>query len=369
MYSRRVYKCRSPIIVPLRYNIEIVGSVYIGWVIIVANKAKQKLKLLYIYQILQEESDSEHGIDAPHIVSKLAEKGISAERKSIYSDIGVLREFGLTIGEVSSGQRGYYLKRSGLDISELMLLIDTVQSCKFLDKKTADRLTRHIKELASANERDELKGRVHVDGRIKSQSESVFHNVDMLHKAMGVRAKDRKKISFQYQRFDNHLEKQVIHDGTEYVLTPVQVVLAEGFYYLIAWSDEHEDFRHFRIDRMRLLQESKEPVTRDSRIATFKYEDYALKMFGMFGGKEKSVRLRAQADAIDIIADRFGWDDAIKTRTKALGDGSMELSIPVVISPQFFGWIAGLNGKVTIVGPKGVLEEYRSWLKGLASEV
>ena len=330
-----------------------------------ANK-KQKLKLLYIYKMLQEESDAEHGLDAPRIIEKLEEEGISAERKGIYRDLDTLRQFGLTINRTRKGQRGSYLERDGLDLAELTMLVDAVQSSRFLSKQTADRLVKHVRNLANIYDRESLKGRVHVDGRVKNQSDSVFHNVDRLHEIMNTPAKSRKKVCFQYQRFNNKLEKQAAHDGAEYVVTPVHVVFTDGFYYLIAWSDEHNDFRHYRIDRMRLIQESSESVTRNSEIAAYKYEDHAIGMFGMFAGKEKTVKLRAEAEDIDILADRFGWDEAVKARSKANKDGSITMSVMVAPSPQFYGWVAGMDGKVTIEGSKAVLDDYNAWLKKLA---
>lgn len=330
-----------------------------------AANSKQKLKLLYVYKILEQETDATHGLDAPGIIERLAEYGISAERKGIYRDISVLREFGLQIGTVQHEQTGWYLERTEMTLAELNLLIDAVQSCKFLTNQTSNRLVKRIRNLASIYEQEALSGRVHVDARVKSQSDSVFHNVDTLHAAMGRPRKDRRKISFLYQKYDNHMEKQDQHDGTLYVQTPVQVVFANGFYYLVAWSDEHNDMRHYRIDRMRLIQETTEPATHNEQIATYTYQDSDYQMFSMFDGKEQTVRLRVAEGKMDIIADMFGTD----VRVKPLANDCAEVSVRVCVSPQFFGWIAGMDNYVTIAGPKAVATEYRSWLTKLAKQV
>ena len=322
-----------------------------------AAQSKQKLKLLYLYKMLDEETDKDHGLSMAQILERLEEQGITAERKGIYRDLDVLREFGCTITTLQRMPVQYTLEKSGLDLGELTLLVDAAQSSKFLSLQTSNRLVGKLANLASTYERDALKGRIHVDGRIKSQNDSVFHSINCIHEAM----RKKRKISFLYFKYDNHMEPQVQHDGKPYVLTPVQVVFVDGFYYLVTWSDTHESFVRFRIDRMRLVQIEKEKATRNSVIANYDLEDFAYQAFGMFDGKVVRAKLLVHADAMDIIVDRFGTDLFVKP----LKDGSAEVSVSVRKSAQFFGWIAGMNGAITIAGPKGLVEEYRAWLQDL----
>lgn len=325
----------------------------------VAN-SKQKLKLLYLYKMLDEQTDSEHGLSMSKIIEGLAQVGVSAERKGIYRDLDVLREFGCTINTIQRMPVEYTMEATGLDLSELTLLVDAVQSSRFLTQQTCDRLAKKLASLASTHERDQLKGRVHVDGRIKSQSDSVFYNVNTIHAAMRL----KRKIIFLYYKYDTHFEPQVQHSGKPYVHTPVQVVFADGFYYLVTWSDTHEDFVRFRVDRMRLVQVSDESATRNQRIANYAFEDFAFQSFGMYDGELVRAKLKVEPDAMDIIADRFGTD----VRVKTLKSGAAEVAVMVRKSAQFFGWVAGMNGAVTISGPKPLLKEYRSWLKKLAKK-
>lgn len=326
-----------------------------------AANSKQKLKLLYLHKILSEETDATHGLSMAQILEKLEEEGISAERKGIYRDLGILREFGCTINTIQRMPVEYTLEKGGLDLEELSLLVDAVQSSKFLTQQTSNRLVKKLSALASMHERKALEGRVHVDGRIKSQSDSVFYNVDTIHEAM--RAK--RKVEFLYYKYDVHMQRAIQHDGAPYVLTPVQVVFADGFYYLITWSDKHSDFVRFRVDRMRLVQVSKEKATRNERIANYDLEDFAYQAFGMFDGKVVKAKLLVAPDTMDIVADRFGTD----VHTKVLADGSAEVAVTVRKSAQFFGWVAGMDGAVNICGPKTLVDEYRTWLKGLAKHV
>lgn len=326
-----------------------------------AANGKQKLKLLHLYRMLDEQTDAEHGLSMAQILQNLEELGISAERKGIYNDLNVLREFGCTINTIQRMPVEYTMEKTGLDLAELTLLVDAVQSSRFLTQRTAQRLVKKLSALASVHERKALAGRVHVDGRVKSQSDSVFYNVNTIHEAMRL----KRKVSFLYYKYDASMKPQVQHGGKPYVQTPVHVVYANGRYYLISWSDNHEDFVRFRIDRMRLLQVSNEKATRNQEIANYAFEDFAYQAFGMFDGEPVRARLAVAPDAMDIVADRFGTDLAVKS----CEDGSAEVSVTVRKSAQFFGWVAGMNGVVTVAGPKSLVDEYRAWLQDLVARV
>ena len=323
-----------------------------------AANGNQKLKLLYLRKMLAEETDSEHGLTMAEIITRLEEVGISAERKGIYRDIKVLREFGYKVETIPGAPVQYMIARSGMSLAELTLLIDAVQSCRFLTQRTSTRLANQVRELASPREREQLAKRVHVDGRVKRQNESVFHNVDTIHDAMRL----KRKVSFLYYKYDVHLEPVPQYDSKLYVHTPVHVVFAEGFYYLITWSDNQETFVRFRVDRMRLVQVSDEKATRNEKIANYAYEEQKYQSFGMFDGDPIVAHLRVLPDAMDVVVDRFGTE----ILPNVLPDGSAELAVSVRKSPQFFGWVAGMDGHVTICGPDKLVDEYRDWLRGLA---
>ena len=323
-----------------------------------AANGKQKLKLLYLLKMLEEETDSEHGLSMPAILERLAEEGIDAERKGIYRDIKVLRDFGYEIVTIPCKPVEYALIRPGMGLPELTLLIDAVQSSKFLTQRTSSHLVKSVRELASVRERSQLDKRVHVDGRIKSQNDSVFHNVDTIHNAM----QQKRKLRFYYYKYDNSMKRQMQHNEEPYIHTPVKVVFTNELYYLITWSDKHEDFVSFRIDRMRAVCLTDEKSTSNAQIANFDYEDFAYQSFGMFDGEQMRATLRVAPGAMDIIADRFGTDVPIKQ----LKDGSADVNVTIRKSAQFFGWVAGLDGAVSLAGPRKLVQEYRAWLKDLS---
>ena len=325
-----------------------------------AANSKQKLKLLYLYKMLEEQTDATHGLSMAQILQNLEEVGVSAERKGIYRDLKVLGEFGCQIDTLQRMPVEYTMRNSGLTLAELTMLIDAAQSSRFLTRKTADTLAKKLGALASVHEREALKRRVHVDGRVKSQHDSVFYNVDTIHEAM----RQKKQVVFMYSKYDANLNPVMQHGGEPYECTAVQVAFSDGFYYLIAWSDAHQDFVRFRVDRMRLLQIGVKPATRNESIANYDLEDFAYQAFGMYDGKPTRVKLLVAPGAMDVVVDRFGTD----VHTKALKDGSAEVSVTVRKSGQFFGWVAGMNKAITIAGPKSLVEEYRSWLQSLLDE-
>lgn len=325
-----------------------------------ANMGNQKLKLLTLLRILEQSTDSEQGLSMPQIIERLEEEGIPAERKSIYRDINVLREAGFNVVKLPKRPVEYALLRSDLVLSDVMMLIDVVQSSRFLTDRKSNQLVRSLKELASERERKLLDKRVHVQGRIKNQTESVFRNVDIIHEAL----QQKRKVEFLYFSYGTNLKRTPRREGRRYVLTPVRVAYVDGNYYLAAYSDKYEDISTYRIDRMELLQLSDEPATRCAAIANYAFDDFEHQSFGMFDGDPEVVTLRVSDRFMDVIVDRFGRDvELIKS-----GSDFAEVRVKVRKSPQFFGWLAGLNGGVSIKTPKRLNTEYKDWLKSLLGE-
>lgn len=211
-----------------------------------AKQKNQKLKIPYIAQMLMQETDDEHGLTMAQIVERLAEKGISAERKSIYGDLDALREFGLDIITRQGATTEYAIGQRRFEFPELLLLVDAVQSSRFLTEKKSAVLVSRIKELASRYQGEQLSKRMHVEGRIKMQNESIYYNVDAIQKAIRLKC----KIGFQYFDYDAEARRQLRHEGRMYVETPVCLVYSAEYYYLIAFNDEHDDFVRYRVDRM-----------------------------------------------------------------------------------------------------------------------
>lgn len=325
-----------------------------------ANNSKSKLKLLYLKRILEEETDEEHGLTMAQLIDRLHTYEIPAERKGVYRDIETLRDFGIEIRTYQRNPVQYAIIRRDFTLSELMLLVDAVESCKFLTQKQSQSLITNLKLLVSDHERALLNRRIHVPGRITSKKDGVFERIDILHDAM----RQHKKVEFMYYKFGLKGEREATHDGQTHEMTPVGITYWDGFYYLTAWNDEYKSLTEFRIDRMERLRVSQNAATRNDEITHHTFEGDEYESFGRFGGEPVTATLLVNGGKVEIIMDRFGAAAEMyqynENTTKAL--------VKIRKSEQFFGWIAGLGGTVRIHGPKSLRDEYGEYLRSLIEE-
>ena len=319
----------------------------------------QKLKLLHLAEIFQRETDDEHGLTGPELISKLAERGVDVERKTLYRDIDCLREFGYDIQKYQRSKPEWGLATRDFQDGELLLLADAVQSSKFLSERKSATLVKSLGKLASKHLADDLRRRVHVEGRIKTQNESVFYNIDAIQRAMTA----KRKISFLYFKHDETKSRVLQHDGGKYVETPVQLVYMDDCYYVIVWNDKHEGFANYRVDRMLGIEVSGEEATKNDQIATFDVGRYQQRVFNMFNGDAVAVTLKVKASAMSSVLDRFGKDLLV---TKA-SDGVAIACVTVMESPTFYGWLTQFGDEVTLVSPESSRRKYMEYLRKLLS--
>ena len=311
----------------------------------------QKLKLLYIMQMLKENTDENHAMSANDIISALAKQGISAERKSIYDDIERLKLFGCDILSRRSEPKGYYLASRDFEIAELKLLVDAVQSSKFITEKKSNQLIHKIEQLASHHEAQTLQRQVVVSNRIKTMNESIFYNIDKLHSAIS----SDVKITFKYCSWTLAKKLEPKKDGANYTVSPYILVWDDENYYLIAFDHDAGEIRHYRVDKMDSLVQTDLPREGkqlfDDR---FDAAAYSRKVFGMFSGEEKTVKLKCLNRFIGVMLDRFGSS----LRLFPADNEHFYLDVDVVVSPQFFSWVFSLEGDVRIVNPPEVCEAF-----------
>ena len=320
-------------------------------------KANQKLKMLHLVRILERETDDEHGLTGPQIIQMLAERGVEVERKTLYDDLECLRSFGYDIQKYQRAKVEYGLASRDFQEGELMLLADAVQSSKFLTAEKADALVEAIAKLGSRHMAEGLAKRIHVEGRIGTQNESVFYNVDAIQRAMD----ERRKIRFRYFKHDEAKRRVEQHGGLPYLATPVQLMYMNDFYYLIVWNDNHGTFVNYRVDRMREIEVTNEEATRNERIATFDAAKYQQRVFGMFGGEAVPVTLLVRASAMSSVIDRFGVD----VRVAPAGEGLARVSAVVLEAPTFYGWLAQFGNDVVIESPQHLRDSYAAHLKNV----
>ena len=318
--------------------------------------AGQKLKLYYLSQIMIKKTDDEHALSMPEIIDQLSAYGVSADRKSIYDDFDALRDLGLDIiGEKSGKSYLYHVGSKQFEIAELMLLVDAIQSSKFITAKKSNDLIKKLTDLASEYEARQLKRQVVVQGRIKTMNESIYYVVDDIHRAIT----ENRNIRFEYLQWNLNKEMVPRKEGF-YDVSPWALTWDDENYYLIAYDDSAGKIKHYRVDKMRKIQITDVKRSGKEVFEALDMGAYARVNFGMFGGAETSVQLEFRNDFVGIMIDRFGKDIPIRPADK---EGWSRTHADVVVSGQFFGWIFALGGMVKITGPQEVTERFKEQLK------
>ena len=310
--------------------------------------SNQKLKLVYLSRILAERTDRYHGLTLSEISAALREYGISAERKSLYDDLEMLRLSGMDIRAVRDTHVRYYLMTRTFELAELRLLSDAVQSSKFLTEKKSRELIRKIEGLGSRYEAAELHRQDDFSGGIKTENEEIYGNITALHTAIS----ENRKIACKYFEWNEHKQRLLRKNGDEYFLSPWALCRDDEFYYLIAYDSEAQKIKHFRVDKMlriRLLDERREG---DGLISPEDLSRYSSCAFGMYGEEQINVRILADNALAGMVFDRFGTDVTILNH----GD-QFEFCTKVLLGTTFYSWVLGFGDRMRILSPESVAKE------------
>ncbi len=314
-----------------------------------SKSSNQKLKLIYLMKILLERTDETHSITMQEIIDALSAYGVSAERKSIYNDIENLKLYGLdVIGMQENRTYHYHIGNRQFELAELKLLVDSVQSAKFITAKKSNELIKKIEGLASKYEASQLQRQVFVSGRVKTMNESIYYNVDSIHTAIA----ENSRITFQYFQWNVDKKMELRHDGALYEVSPWSLSWDDENYYLIAYDSIDGIIKHFRVDKMLYIKITGAGREGKQAFKSFDMAAYSRKMFGMYGGKEERVRIECDNSFAGVIIDRFGKDVSMVR----LDDKRFVVNVEVAVSRQFLAWIIGLGEGVTLAGPEYVVE-------------
>lgn len=321
----------------------------------------QGARILSLLRILYQMTDDEHGLSMRQLIGELKQSGIVVERKTVYADICLLKEYGFDIVTENNGRdRLYHIAHRHFELPELKLLVDVVQASRFITRKKSERLIRKLEMLASRYEAGQLDRQVYVSGRIKAENESIYYNVDRIHSAI---EKD-VRIHFQYFQWTVEKEKQLRHHGRVYQVSPWALTWDNECYYLVGYDEELEEIRHYRVDKMLHIDLTDIPRKGKKQFEDFDLAEYTQRCFGMFGGEERTVVLRVKNEFAGVIYDRFGTELEINR----VGDDCFEVGVEVAVSDQFFGWIISLGDKVKIVGPEEAVVRMREIGEQIRSE-
>ena len=311
-----------------------------------------KKRLLMLIKLLQDHTDEDHPVSTRDIMAYYKENGMSSDRKTLDADIKLLQEQGFDLIKIKSSPNKYYIASREFELPELKLLIDAVQSSRFITEKKSRELSKKLAGLASAEQAKELDRHTGVNGRAKSTNEQQLYTVDTITKAIN----EKKKIRYQYQEYDGKKRKILRNDGEVYVLSPYMLYWNEDFYYVVGYSDKRECITAFRVDRIVNIEITDAKAVKKPK--GFKVSDYSSSIFGMYSGPEAEVELECRNDLMKYIIDRFGE----KIKVRPTENGTFLTTVTVELSPVFYGWVFQFGGVIKIKGPKNAVGQYGEML-------
>jgi predicted DNA-binding transcriptional regulator YafY len=321
----------------------------------------QKLKIFHILDYLERNSHEKKPVRTAELIAMLdRDHNISCDRKTVYSDIAALQDYGVDIVSLPGKNGGYYIASRNFELPELKLLVDSVQSAKFITDRKSKALIKKLESLVSKYQATKLQRQVSITGRIKTMNESIYYNVDKLHDAI---SRDRR-IRFQYYRWNVKKEMELRKNGGWYEVSPWGLMWDDENYYLIGFDAEESKIKHYRVDKMLKIS-----LTRDRRLGRAEFQAFDLprytrSLFGMYGGEEVRVTMEAHNDMVGVLIDRFGKDIPIMP----VDDDHFRTSVNVAVSNQFLGWIFSLGSAVQITGPESVVQRMREEAKRLTEQ-
>lgn len=316
----------------------------------------QKLKLLYLAKIFLEKTDENHALTLNEITAHLNTYEVNADRKTLYLDFEELKHYGLDIVSEQCGRTVVYrLASRDFELAELKLLVDSVQSAKFITEKKSNALIKKLESLVSEYEAKELHRQVITAGRVKTMNESILINVDSIHSAIN----QNKQISFQYFQWTPEKKRELRHDGQRYMISPWHLVWDAENYYMIGYDSNSEIIKHFRVDKMLQISLIDEKREGQKKMKELNIAAYSRSLFGMLGGTSTGVTLECHNQMAGVIIDRFGKDTMILRKD----DDHFIAHVDVIPSNQFLGWIIGLGGGAKITEPAAVVEKAKELIK------
>ena len=321
----------------------------------------QKLKLLYLEKILREETGLQKGLTLKEIILRLKQYGVNADRKTLYADFDELRNFGMEIVKQQNGKRvEYYCPASDFELPELKLLVDSVQSSKFITKKKSRSLIKKLEDLAGKEDAKFLHRQVLIVGRVKTENERIYYSVDILHEAIN----SGKQIRFHYFRWNTHKKLEPRNDGSWFQVSPWHMMWDDENYYLVAFDARSGMIKHYRVDKMMDIEILNEKREGKEQFAQFDAARYSKSLFGMFGGEIYRVTLEGRNELVGVIIDRFGTDVLIVPKD----EDHFTAVVEVAASPHFFGWVFSIGDGLKITAPETVVKMVRAEIERLETQ-
>ena len=318
-------------------------------------KNESQQALLLLRQYLHQHTDEQHPVSVTDILAFWQQHGIQAGRKSVYTDIELLQNVGMDIVCVKSSQNKYFVGQRLFELPELKLLVDAVESSRFITEKKSTALIKKLGHLTSTAQAEQLNRRIYMGGTPKPENEGIYYNVDTIHNAV----QKKQQITFQYFEYTPKKEKILKHDGYKYRFSPYAMIWNRDCYYAVGWSEKHGKIAQFRVDRMTAVEPLEQAAV---QTLNFDPAEYVRKVFGMYPDDLCTVKLLCDNEVMRSVIDRFGEN----VWTETVDEQHFRATVEVAPSPPFFSWIFTFGGKIRIISPLTVLEEMRdmaTWLK------
>ena len=320
--------------------------------------AEEKLKILYLMKILLRDTDKDHILNAEQLCRRLeVEYEMTCNRKTIYADIERLQRYGLAVEQMKGERQGYYIEKREFSLPELKLLVDAVQSSKFISKDKSRDLIKKLETLTSKENARQLQRDVFIYNRTKSENPEIYQNIDLIHRAIA----ENRQICFQYCEWTIRKELVPRKNGKVYEISPWALTWDDENYYLVGYDEESDKIKHYRVDKMKAMSLSEKERAGKDKFEDFDLASFARKTFGMYGGRDENVLLRADRSLVGVILDRFGKNVMIMPD----GEDHFKTDVLVTVSPQFFGWVTAIGDRLQIIGPDDVREDYRNDLQDI----
>lgn len=309
-----------------------------------------KARILTLLQYLKDYTDEETAVSNSDIRNMFKTKGESVSLPTLRDDIASLRKYGYDIDINEQNGVGTYYKLLGREWSlpELQILTDAISSGQFLSADKTDKMIAKLRDMAGPSERESLAPSILTEKQLKAPNEQILYIVQTIKDAI----KSDYRISFRHNMYTPDLQRIPKHDGYRYEVSPYAMIWKKDRYYLVGWSEKHNDVANFRIDRMEMpeiLEKMRHPVPPSLHL-----EDHSDRIFSFFDGPEKTVTLRFSPELTNNIVDKFGTNTEIRKKDA----GMLEVTVPVHVSPTFYGWLFQYAGEMTVVAPQSVREEY-----------
>ena len=317
--------------------------------------SNQKQRILLLQKMLERETDEKHPLSMSEILQRLRQCDIETERRSIYDDINVLKENGLDIRAEKVPVTKYFVAARKFELSEIKLLIDSVAAAKCLPEKETGELIKKLLSLCSKHEGKQLaqlqnKTALHY---VKSNNRHIYLNISTILDAI----QQGRNLTFNYQYYTVNKELKYRRKGKRYSVTPYTLFCNTDIYYLFAYDIFKRQFRYYRLDRIKDAGLGRYDMKGKDEVGNVPIADFPKTNFSPLDGKVEYVTMHFNKHLLNSVIDRFGKEISIRN-----GGSRYIITVPVVLSQQFYAWAFRFGKDMQIVSPAYVAEDFKKML-------